>query len=348
MSKFCIGTLTHDSPNRDVFLRWTIDSFMLNTNVIKGTKWYVYHNGPSGGVNDIAFNEMKEKWGHIVDFELHHTGQNMGVGYGINALNQHLKSYEYSLFLEGDWITLPEVISGFNKDWLNDCISLLDKDIEVDQIQLRRYLNDIDDRQYGFGYWIRRANIKKETDKFIYLHQREYGNNPTVRRNQKHYDVGIFPLKEFINENNEPQELKGNPFWGQAEIVASGLGYKLGSVTLKFGNFVHCDHWQEHGIDFESAINRIKGCGYKTASQTINCKYGFTFPREQFCLACRKSQDFTDLEEHNKFFEEQVHRAFWEKQPKEKIKEIILSNIELPPDTIDIDEYIDNTIKNFR
>jgi hypothetical protein len=343
MNKFSIGTLTHDSPNRDVFLKWTIDTFMLNTNVAKGTKWYIYHNGPAGGKNDVVFYEMKEKWGHIIDFELYHTGKNMGVGYGINSVNTHLKNYKYSLFLEGDWITLPETISGFNKEWLNDCIQLLDEDESVDQIQLRRYLHDIDDRQYGYGYWIRKENIKKETEKFLYIHKREYGNNPTVRRNQKHYDIGIFPLGEFIDDNNEPQELKGNPLWGQAEIAASGLGHKLGTVTLKFGNFVHCDHWQQYGDNFELAISNITGCGYKTPSQTINCKYGFLFPRKQFCLACRKSFDFTDLEEHNKFFEEQIHRVIWEKQPKEKIKEVVLKNIDLPP--VDIDVYIDASIK---
>lgn len=347
MSKFCIGTLTHDSIHRDLFLRWTIDSFMSNTEVPVGTKWYVYHNGPAGSPNDTAFDEMKLKWGHIVDFELHHTGKNMGVGYGINSLNKHLKEYEYSLFLEGDWITLPEVISGFGRDWLHDCIQLLDDDVEVDQIQLRRYLNDIDDRQYGFGYWIRRSNIKKETDKFIYLHAREYGNNPTVRRNQKHYDVGIFPLGEFIDDNNEPQELKGNPLWGQAEIAASGLGHKLGTVTLRFGNFVHCDHWQQFGTNFELAIANITGCGHKTASQVINCKYGFTLPREIFCLACRKSKDFTDLEEHNKFFEEKVLPAFSQKLSKERIKETILSNVDTPPDTIDLDKYIDDIIPKY-
>ena len=342
MSTFAIGTLTHDADNRDKFLRLTINTFMQNTTVAEGTKWYIYHNGPSGGPNDVVFYEMKEKWGHIIDFELHHTGRNLGVGYGINSLNKHLKNYDYSLFLEGDWVTLPKSISGFGTEWLADCIQLLDEDSAIDQIQLRRYQHDIDDRQYGYGYWIRRDNIKKETEKFLYLNKREYGNNPTVRRNQTHYDVGIFPLGEFIDENNEPQELKGNPLWGQAEIAASGLGHRLGTATLKFGNFVHCDHWI-YGDNFELAIKNIKGCGYKTDSPTINCKYGFVFPREEFCLACRKSMDFTDLEEHNKFFEEKVHRVVWENQPKDVIREIVLTNIDLPP--VDIDTYIDLSLK---
>lgn len=348
MNKFAIGTLTHDAERRDVYLRWTIDSFMLHTNVPVGTKWYVMHNGPAGGPNDAAFYDMKEKWGHIVDFELHHTGQNMGVGYGINRVNEHLKNYEYALFLEGDWMVLPEDISGFDKEWMLDCVGLLDTDQTVDQIQLRRYIHDIDDRQYGYGYWIQPHNIKKETEKFLFLHKREYGNNPTIRRNQRHFDVGIFPLAEFIDEDGTPQELKDGSQWGQAEICASGLGHKLGTVTLKFGNFVHCDGWLKYGMNFDAVRQDITGCGAVTPSPLVNCKYGFLFPRKDFCLACRKSKDFTDLVAHNKFFEEEVHKALWEKQPPSHVKEVILRNEELPPESIDIDAYITDCSKHYR
>ena len=128
---------------------------------------------------------------------------------------------------------------------------------------------------------------------------------------------------------------------GMIKIQSSGLGKQLGSAALKFGNFVHCDHWQ-YGTDFEKAIEDIKGCGFKTNS-VINCKYGFLFPREEFCLGCRASKAFTDLESHNIFFETEIHHAFWSKQPKETIKERILTNEELPP--VNIDEYIDIVLK---
>jgi hypothetical protein len=337
MKNFCIGTLTHDAPNRDKYFTDTINSFLENTIVPDGVHWFIYVNGGYDSPVISSIGEMIDKWSHKVNFHLFCEGKNLGVGPGINKLNEHLKLYEYSFFLEGDWITLPETISGYDKNWLMDCLDLLETDNEVDQIQLRRFQHDIDDRQFGYGYWIRQSNIKKETDKFLFLNEREYGNNPTVRRNQKHFDVGIFPLKEYYDESGEPMELKGNPFWGQAEIQASSLGKHLGSVTLKFGNFVHCDHWQ-YGIDFETAIKDIKGCGFKTNS-VVNCKYGFTFPREEFCLGCRASKNFTDLESHNIFFEREIHQAFWSKQPKDVIKERILTNEELPP--VNIDEYID-------
>jgi len=341
MENFCIGTLTHDAPKRGEYFIDTVNSFLENTIVPEGVNWFIYFNGGHNSPVISSINEMIDKWGHKVNFHLFCEGKNLGVGPGINKLNEHLKLYEYSFFLEGDWITLPQSISGFDKTWLMDCLELLETNNEIDQIQLRRFLHDVDDRQFGYGYWIKQSNIKQETDKFFFLNEREYGNNPTVRRNQKHFDVGIFPLKEYYDEAGEPMELKGNPYWGQAEIQSSGLGKQLGSAALKFGNFVHCDHWQ-YGTDFEKAIEDIKGCGFKTNS-VINCKYGFLFPREEFCLGCRASKAFTDLESHNIFFETEIHHAFWSKQPKETIKERILTNEELPP--VNIDEYIDIVLK---
>ena len=341
MKNFCIGTLTHDAPNRDVFLKATIDSFLENTIVPEGVNWFIYVNGGYDSPVIGSIGEMIDKWSHKVNFHLFCEGKNLGVGPGINKLNDHLKFYEYSLFLEGDWITLTESISGHNKNWLIDSLDLLEANNEIDQIQLRRFQHDVDDRQFGFGHWIKPSNIKKETDKFLFLNEREYTNNPTIRRNQKHFDLGIFPLKEYYDENGNPTELKDNPYWGQAEIQAASLGKQLGSVALKFGNFVHCDHWQ-YSTDFESATNNISGCGYKTNS-LVNCKYGFLFPRKEFCLACRTSKDFTDLEAHNTFFEQKIHSSFWARKSKEYIKEIILTNEDIPP--VNIDEYIDIAYK---
>jgi hypothetical protein len=341
MKNFCIGTLTHSAENRDKYFVDTVNSFLENTIVPEGVNWFIYFNGEYDSPVISSIRKMVDKWSHLVNFHLFCEGKNLGVGPGINKLNEYLKLYEYSLFLEGDWITLPESISGHDKNWLMNCLELLKTDNEVDQIQLRRFQHDVDDRQFGYGYWIKQPNIKKETDKFLFLNKRDYGNNPTIRRNQKHFDVGIFPLKEYYDENGEPTELKGNPYWGQAEIQASTLGEQLGSVSLKFGNFVHCDHW-EYGTNFQEAIKSIKGCGYKTNS-VVNCKYGFLFPREEFCLGCRKSKDFTDLEAHNSFFEQQIHTAFWARKSKEDIKERILTNEDTPP--VNINDYIDIAYK---
>ena len=341
MNNFNIGTLTHDAPNRDKFLKLTIDTFMENTNVPEGTNWFIYVNGDYDSPVIGAMREVIEKWSHKVNFHLFCEGKNMGVGYGINRLNEWLKLSEFSLFLEGDWITLPEQLSGIDKNWLDECLNLLQTNQEIDQIHLRKFQHDVDDRQFGYGYWLRKNNIKNEDEKFIYLNNREYNNNPTIRRNQKYYDCGIFPLQEFIGEDGEPEELKGKPLWGQAEIIASRIGNKhLSTAYLKFGNFVHCDHW-DYDDDFETASRDIKGCGFKTNS-LVNCKYGYMYPNEDFCLGCRKSKDYTDLEEHNWFYERSIHEALWSNCSKEELKEVLSKNIDVPP--IDIDEYIDKVL----
>jgi hypothetical protein len=66
------------------------------------------------------------------------------------------------------------------------------------------------------------------------------------------------------------------------------------------------------------------------------------YPNEDFCLGCRKSKDYTDLEEHNWFYERSIHEALWSNCSKEELKEVLSKNIDVPP--IDVDEYIDKVL----
>jgi hypothetical protein len=300
MKDFCIATLTHDDIKRDGFLKLTVDNFMENTIVPNGTNWFIYNNGGYDSPNITAVREIVEKWGHIVNFYLFSDGKNLGVGVGINKLNEYCKYYKYTLFLEGDWITLPQNIAGFNKGWLNRSLEMMETN-DIEQIQLRKYQHDVDNRQFGFAYWIADRNVESVTDEFVFLKERDYTNNPHIRKNSSYYDLGILPLKEFYDENGNPTELKTSTQWGQAEIQAEALGKQLKSAWLKNGIMVHCDHWH-YDDNFDKVVEEIKGCGYET-NCAINCKYGFTFPREAFCKFCDSTKDFKDLEEHNSRFE---------------------------------------------
>lgn len=289
MDKFCISTLTHNGENRDIFLEMTIDTFINNTN-ISNIDWYILINGDSKLIED-KINFIIKKYKDLINFIIIKNEKNLGVGVGINILNEYTKKYEYVLFLEGDWITLNEEISDINKEWLNKCINFLNYNTEIDQIYLRRYLNDIDDRQFGYGYWIKPENILKDKDNFLFLKVKDYTNNPTIRRNKKFYDLEIFPLKEYFDENNNPTEIKGEKDWGQAEINVGENSKLLKTVYLKFGNFVHIDHFITYKNVTKCFIND------KT------CKYGFLFPIKNFCLGCDINNDFTDLESHNHYYE---------------------------------------------
>jgi hypothetical protein len=298
MKDFCIATLTHNDINRDKFLSLTINTFLQSTNC-SGFKWFIWINGESNLILDACY-ELQTKWKDRVDIIPIQSNKNLGVGAGINRLNEYCQDYKYTLFLEGDWITLPKQIAGFDNAWLNDSLEMMEAN-GIEQIQLRKYQNDTDNRQFGFAYWISDRNVKNVTDKFVFLKEREYTNNPHIRKNSAYYKLGIFPLKEFYDENGNPTELKTSTQWGQAEIKAEALGKQLKSAWLKNGIMVHCDHWP-YDDNFDKAIEEIKGCGYET-NCAINCKYGFTFPKEAFCNFCDSTKDFKDLEEHNSRFE---------------------------------------------
>lgn len=298
MENFCIGTLTHNGTKRDNQLELTINTFLENTN-IPYVKWFIFINGESESIYNVC-NTLANKWKDTVNIITIQSNINMGVGAGINRLNHYCRDYKYTLFLEGDWITLPQQIAGFDKGWLNRSLEMMETN-NIEQLQLRKYQNDTDNRQFGFAYWITDKNVESVTDEFVFLKEREYTNNPHIRKNSACYKLDIFPLKEFYDENGNPTELKTSTQWGQAEILAEASGKQLKSAWLKNGIMVHCDHWP-FDDNFDKAIEEIKGCGYET-NCAINCKYGFTFPKEEFCKFCDSTKDFTNLEEHNWRFE---------------------------------------------
>jgi hypothetical protein len=300
---FIIATLTHDDLMRAEYLENTIGTFLENTEFPSLIRWHIFHNGKYDSPVVNKFKELVMLFGGRVSFSIDVGGKNMGVGYGINKINEWTKDYKYCLFLEGDWITLSEDFTKQDKNWLTRSLGLMDRE-NLDQIQLRRYLNDVDDRQFGLGYWIKESNVEKVENGFVFLKEREYTNNPHIRRNKTFFEAGIFPMQEFVDEDGTPTELKNGKNWGQAELVAEPLGKNLKSAWLKGGLMVHCDHFQYDNRD--QVVSNLKGCDYDDGS-LVHCKYGFLFPREEFCKHCRKEKDFTDLEEHNWIFESNLN-----------------------------------------
>lgn len=303
MNKVCIATLTHDSPTREKHLQLTVDTLMQSTDM-PIIDWYIHCNGYNQAIISVV-EQLKTTYQDKVNFTFTYSEINKGVGAGINALNSLLLDYEYTLFLEGDWITLPEHISG-HTNWFNSCVAYLDAHSDIDQIILRRYQHDIDDRQFGYGYWIRPDNMKSITtadNRYIELVKRDYTNNPHIRRNSKYYNLGIFPLKEFYDEEGNPTELKGKDDWGQAEIQAETKGHFLGSSYLAFGNMVHADHWKFED-NWNELVNSITACDKYDEPGASKCKYGYLFPNERFCGLCDHTKNFTDLEKHNWQYEQ--------------------------------------------
>jgi hypothetical protein len=303
--KICISTLTHNAPDRAASLKRTIISFM-DANPNFNGDWCLYFNSYNQDLLNVT-DELFNKYTNVT-WKLEISEKNLGVGAGINRLNLMTKDFEYVLFLEGDWTTLPEKISEVKPNWINRLVNLFDRDKSLDQMILRRYQNDVDDRQFGYSYWLKESNLLEEKSfkdlTYWVLSQKEYTNNPVFRRNKRFYETGIFPLPEFFDENGDAIEIKGNPNWGRAEIEKEKEGFQLKSTFLKFGIFVHDEHWP-HQLRWDEYYKSQKPCGYKN-SNTYTCKYGFLRPEQYFCGCCPKNYKVTDLEQHNQYYERVV------------------------------------------
>ena len=300
MKQFCVTTLTHNADDRKRLLRNTVKYFTEHTNY-ENLDWFVLINGSDESWKTFT-NELQEKYSDI-NWVFDHSDVNWGVGAGINRLNKMTEDYEYQLFLEGDWYCVPENLSFLDPNWMNTCIDYLHNHKEISQIVLRKYLDDTDDRMYGYGYWIQPSNLEGSDThngiEFLRLKDREYTNNPHIRRTKDYFDIDIFPLDEFYDEQGNPTEtLKENADWGQAEIKAEFKGFKMKSVYPKFGKFIHGDGYPMH---FD--LNKLEptGCG--------NCKYGLMTPTMWWCLSCLDDNDFTQFCEHQQYYERNLGSA---------------------------------------
>ena len=333
--KFCIATMSHNAQLRAEYLERTIVSF-LDANPDFDGDWYIFLNSYNDELLEVTerlFNQYSN-----VSWHLELSEKNLGVGAGINRLNKMTEHAEYVLFLEGDWTCLPQKISKLENNWIVRMIDLFDTNPELDQMVLRRYQNDTDDRQFGYSYWLKEEILLEEKSfydiNYWILSKKEYTNNPVFRRNRRFYETGIFPLPEFFDENGEAAEVKGNPNWGRAEIEKEPEGFQLKSAFMKFGAFLHDEHWP-FKLDWESYYQSLKPCGF--AGPEFNCKYGFIRLEQYFCGCCPKSWKFTELEKHNHYFEKVIVELVDKGASREEIiqgmKSIDTGELMVNPDT---------------
>ncbi len=349
--KFCIQTLTHNSPTASGYLLLTVEQFIKNTTISDSIKnyngkvdWYIRLNGSNSEIEQ-AVKQLLNVYKNEIDWHIL-RGENIGVGAGINYLNEQCRDYEYVLFIEGDWICLDTEVSGISKDWLAASIEILDRTPSVDQVFLRRHTSDIEDRQFGMSDWFNKdRNISIITEQgvpFLHLNKGIYTNNPTVKRLSSYFKAGIFPLNEYYDQDGNPTEIKVyssnevnmHTDWGQAEIIANNLPTDMKTFWLWPGVFNH-----------ESVITK----------EMINipcnqCKYGFFSPSEWFCLSCSTDNRFFELSDHTNRGLETVMDLVDEKQinssnSKEitKIIKELVKNPTNPPETT-IQHFYKNTL----
>ena len=303
INNFCICTLTHNAEDRAEALKYTVSSVMDN---YKGNKfeWFIIVNITNEDIDEVL-QEMQSKYSDKVQFNITINDKNLGPGGGINMLNELSKAYEYSLFIEGDWMIVPDWVTG-NSDWIQNSVQLLEENQDISVIHYRRYLDDLDDRQYGISYWLVPENVEGmkyvNGDSFVILKNREYTNNPIMRRMSHMYDKGVFPLRTYLNEDGSSREIKGNHEWGQAELIAMGLSKPLiKGAWLEFGNFVHVEDWK-YKDRWNEYVEDEFGCGTYGFKTHNRCKYGYLTPAHYFCGMCEKNLNLTDLERHSQLY----------------------------------------------
>lgn len=337
--KYCIQTLTHDYARAGSLLKMVVDQFVKNTDIdstVNGKlDWYVRVNGLNKDLQS-TLDIITRQYSDLINWHIF-IGENIGVGAGINLLNEQCLDYEYTLFIEGDWICLDSEVSGASTSWLKDSISILDKNPQVGQVFLRRHISDVEDRQYGMSNWFNSSsNISEQSEgatNFIHLSEGKYTNNPTLKRQQSYYDVGIFPLNEYYSQDGIPTEVKTyiagkqqlHSDWGQAEIVAMPKGHNLENFWLWPGNF--------HHVSNLSIQDYISPCQ--------QCKYGFFKPSVWFCLSCSSNEQFFQLSDHTNRGITQILENLRHTQDKKleitsnvKLIESVVQNPTIPPNTL--------------
>lgn len=328
--KLTVSVLTHHAEGRLNLLKHTLETFLQSTLI--PARHVTLNIHVNGDMNlEECMPDFLERLDQVFNLSITQSANN-GPGYGLNVLAEKALEREYNLMLEGDWFTLPSRISNIGNAWLSTCLMFMEKESDIDRIDLRRYQHDVDHRQYMYANWFNSENIKSESRLEIdgheytlyHLRAREYTNPPNLQRIKRFYETTVYPLNVPTGSSGECLEVKGNPEWGFAEIDAGLRGLRLNTSYFNHGVFVHGD-----GIP---VIESRSGCrvGWDSISSPTcghypksgGCKYGFIRPRLEFCSCCSKSFTYSDLNRHNDYFEKVIVGEIGHTIPTSRHKEV--------------------------
>lgn len=283
-----IAFLVHDEVDSAHTALSTLNAFFKYTNIPDGTDVYVVINGHNTDVEDVIELFIKA-YEPKVNFIIHQFEENLGCSSGVNHLANLTKEYEYTFFLERDWILLDST----RRDWLTNAIDALEH-TQSDIIYFRRLISSLEARQYyGKAPFILKNKflfggvLYRETSMHIYT------NNPHLRRNSSFFNAGVLPLPEVLFETKHSHQ------WGAAEIAHENLPEGFKTLYQEYGCFVHY-----HPSYFEN----VSEFGHAPAMHPLNqypikcekCRFGFIYEHEpDWCMLCKEKNTsrFTDIEE---------------------------------------------------
>jgi glycosyltransferase involved in cell wall biosynthesis len=280
-----IGIAVLTNGNRLGYLKQNLEAFIENTSY-RPLVFGIFDNGSTDGT-PTYINSLINTEG--VTFRKMRSEADMGCGVGVNRANDLVKEFEYTIFLESDWTLLEERESGWNKEWLDECLDFM-KTGKCDYLYLRRFPNVFESRFHDYQHVM--AHSGHQEGRFLYITKFMYSNNPHIRRTKVLYDQGILPLREFIDANGLGIEKKGNPTWSQAEHSAKQPEKLWFTMWGMFG----------HETTVTPKEIRQVGCDKYGPFGCSTCKYGFTEFNAGFCALCDFSKDWHDLKNHTDRF----------------------------------------------
>ena len=302
-NKYAIAILTHDAPDRAEALKYTLWSLASNTD-LSSIDIHVFFDHYNDNMLEVLQNFLAENQLAEVNLHLNENPEVNGCGKSVNWVWEVTKNYKYTLFLEGDWVLLPQQ----SNKWLKDLIDLMDSHPNVASTFLRHFYGDCEMRQYNaILYWHNPANRLEEfrfgdENRLVYrITKGIYTNNPHLRRNSMYNKLGVLPLEVY-----DEADTKDSDNWSKPEQNAE---HKLDGAEL----FVIPNGLFEH---YEFSLNENEFTyDDKTMleAHTVHCpngpicRFGFQEENRKFCKACQlcESTELYDIEH------DYIEKEFW-------------------------------------
>lgn len=264
MKSFCIASLVCN--NRSTFFK-VLSSFVEGTDITlfpEKIDWVVFVQG----CTDDFVNKIKESCVAIDNLQVKvvSNAENLGLSKGMNRLHNLVKEYEYTLFLEDDWVLFP---TEYNPSWLKACYDFLIEQSSVSTLALRRYKDEHEKYQYGWTRSIPYTNFTR-TNNFNYESKMKgstiltkggltfqhipdflFTMNPHIRKNSDYVKCGALPLIDIYDAVINPQITNvwktsahdGQSYWGVCEALSMEKTIDLKTFMVNDGLFVHYEHW---------------------------------------------------------------------------------------------------------
>jgi len=277
-----ISTLTN--ADRLPYLQLCIESFLDNCRY-RPIVWAIYDNGSTDDTWQWLQSLKNTK---DVQWRIDRSEEDLGVGPGINRANRLIEDFEYSMFLESDWIHMPQYESGVSKNWLKESLEFM-KQQNCDYLYLRRFRNENEMMYHWWSQWMPRCSNLID-NKYMQCKSFWYSNNPHLRNYRALKANKTLPLPEYFDESGNPLEKKGNEQWSQAEM---NTPKPSNPYIYKWGMFAH-----ERVINGAEYPNEC-GCGSYGGYGTSGCKYGFYKQKKSlWCRLCDAGTGFDDMPHH--------------------------------------------------